>query len=1345
MLPLVDIDGNLDSTIMSHSLFETSEEKNTRLHSERDGGDEICVIGSSLDVSSVHFPIGSGPLFSFGMQNEERSDFDLANVRINTMLTSSSLLNVTSQRTPLSENENRFGSVMQQEIVGCCVSHCSNHDSGTTMLDVNFGGDLRSLNTSFSSCIRQSNAVESYANKNYTNKQRLTWLDASTVTSATFTLCTFREMTGAFGNSYGGAAILIFNIAASLSITQCSFHRCNVTAQNDDGGAIFVRLPDSSNNTLKVEKSSFTECKTIGESANHGGSIFTREPKQLSITNSFFEKGKAQYDSAVTIYSSSISVFSNCSFVDCETLNRGTLGFYYNATISKLAYLCFRGCSSRDQPSSKDIYFHNLTLPSVSSKITNCDSTSGAPNVYFLATNASDSTLVPQITSTPTIDTCKVTFSGATATVTVTTKEVIGGAMGILLEGCLVPRLVFVQFGVNGENSSIGTATMSSGANGILPSATYSLRSFVLPGDVGSQLFSASATLKDANTTAITVNGVMLLEGLYSMLVQSTGSPINISLTRTNSLTLTGDAPLYPSSATGRLDWSMQYTIIRVEHEKSGTVSAVRRTNTLTFTTPSEQARIASVISRSLNGAKDEVTIVLSGFSLPSGTGSIFVKPLDGPALVEGLVTVSKATQCSAVFSVGWDENSTHLAFARTYLVQSASSNSVSIVVDSGISFVVPSPPVITSFVLPADCSSDSFSMSVTGLNLPSLETFIVALSSSRSFEISFVDGTTGTGTIKAGLPSEIQFNTTYSIVSVTKGGEHVLLNQTSLTTPLGPTLETVTTALNASNKNNVILTLTGSRMMIGQHTLSFVEQGQSTPINVSVSIDTTTAGSGEEVVFGGSKLKYGTTYTISLLTSDTLHFALDGSLTFQTPDEPARIVGIWVELDSSGNTTSITVRGRRIAKGSYTVKLNSESGPSLVVSFVDEMSDERNSSVSSVSNFGESAVLSFDTTYSLFSVVPTSSPSSSLLIDANPKSFMISESARITDITIGSLSDALRTTATLTMTGQALQPNRDYEIHLSGVPKTSSSTAANIEPDVRTITIRTDSSNPTKCGSKDVVFYPHDSADLLFGYKYSVDSVSHGGSTLLQNADLSICTPSEPARLSCIESCSLTASKDVVVVIVKGFALKQDTASMIVKSEDGNEFESDGKIEVKSSSECWIRFKASWEENTTHLAFVKNYKLNVGKGGSNDLIITPDLAFTVPSGPIITSISAPLTCLSSSFSVGIVGTDLPIESGFTMELVEGFSFVVDFDTSTTGNGTISASLPDQDMMEHIYQQNTQIQITLDACVVQSELRGFAAKVFTTMLVPESEEAQEFANMQMPQYLTPAAGALFHL
>ncbi|KAK2940402.1 hypothetical protein BLNAU_24682 [Blattamonas nauphoetae] len=126
------------------------------------------------------------------------------------------------------------------------------------------------------------------------------------------------------------------------------------------------------------------------------------------------------------------------------------------------------------------------------------------------ATRTSDNTLIPQITSTPTIDTCKVTFSGATATVTVTTKEVIGGAMEILLEGCLVPRLVYVQFSVNERIQQSGQRVCHLERAGFFRQP-LSLRSFALPGDV------------DANTTTMTVTGVTLLEGLYSMLVQSDG------------------------------------------------------------------------------------------------------------------------------------------------------------------------------------------------------------------------------------------------------------------------------------------------------------------------------------------------------------------------------------------------------------------------------------------------------------------------------------------------------------------------------------------------------------------------------------------------------------------------------------------------------------------------------------------------------------------------------------------------------------------------------------------------------------------------------------------------------
>ncbi|KAK2953838.1 hypothetical protein BLNAU_11241 [Blattamonas nauphoetae] len=478
-------------------------------------------------------------------------------------------------------------------------------------------------------------------------------------------------------------------------------------------------------------------------------------------------------------------------------------------------------------------------------------------------------------------------------------------------------------------------------------------------------------------------------------------------------------------------------------------------------------------------------------------------------------------------------------------------------------------------------------------------------------------------------------------------------------------------------NPNTARIELTGTKLGSGSYSMLVKDaSGKQTNMSLTLSSSTELSTSVSLYPITSAELKYGTNYTVTSVKRDTTSVLVRDGLSFTTPDEPARIVGIWVELDVSGNTTLVTVRGRQIAKGSYTVRLNSESGPWFDISFLDGVRDERNSSVSSVSIFGESPILLFDTAYSLFSVTPTSSPSTPLLIDANPNSFLISEPSRITGVTIRDFSDALKTEATLTMTGRALKPNTDYVMHVAGHPISASLMGANTEPDKRTITIRSDSSDPSGTGSKTIKFYPLPSAELLFGYEYIVDSVSLDGHTLLQNSDLSFSTPIEPARLLSIKTCSLTDSKDGLIVIVKGLALKQTSTLMIVESSDGDEIESDGEIDVKSESECWITFKVDWEENTTHLEFLKTYTLVGGRGGSSELIITPELSFTVPSGPIVQSISAPLDCASSSFSVGIVGTGLPIETGFKVELDGGLSFLVDFSSSTEGNGTISASLP---------------------------------------------------------------------
>ncbi|KAK2946912.1 hypothetical protein BLNAU_18136 [Blattamonas nauphoetae] len=548
-----------------------------------------------------------------------------------------------------------------------------------------------------------------------------------------------------------------------------------------------------------------------------------------------------------------------------------------------------------------------------------CDSTSKRPNVYDTNKHLNFSHLVPPPLSNPTF-VVDVSVREGTATVTATTTEEVKGTMGILLNGSNVPRLVFVQLGNSSQTSTTGSTVVYSGANGVLPQAEYELRASSLATNcfLPTSIHCAHASLSsDGDTADILVYGFNLGEGSYWMLIPNGDNTLNISLTRSNSTTLVGEAPLPPSTASGRLEWGTEFEIQTVMwHPQGGVEEEVRRTNTITFTTPNDPPHLLSFISRSLNGKKDELLISFVASALPVGTGTINVKRSNSNVLVEGVLTSDSVTQCTAVFSAAWTEDTTHLSFGKTYSVQSATIDSIDVVVDSEISSDVPNPPVITSFSLPVECSSDSFDIEVIGQNLPSSKTCTLALSDNHNISITFSSQTKGRGTMKASLPSEVQFDHEYSVLSMTKGEDHVLLNTTTFTTPLGPILNSISTDWKSPDKKEVLLTLSGSRMMSGKYTLTFHEQGTTAPLIISVSINTETSGSGSEMVYGGTKLKYGTTYEVISLTSDTLHFALAVSLRFKTPDEPSRLVKI-VKTDDDGlNSTTLTLSSRVLTEG---------------------------------------------------------------------------------------------------------------------------------------------------------------------------------------------------------------------------------------------------------------------------------------------------------------------------------------------------------------------------------------------------------------------------------------------
>ncbi|KAK2941530.1 hypothetical protein BLNAU_23565 [Blattamonas nauphoetae] len=295
---------------------------------------------------------------------------------------------------------------------------------------------------------------------------------------------------------------------------------------------------------------------------------------------------------------------------------------------------------------------------------------------------------------------------------------------------------------------------------------------------------------------------------------------------------------------------------------------------------------------------------------------------------------------------------------------------------------------------------------------------------------------------------STLKYGSLYSVVSLTSSSLHCLLaGPITFSTPAAPArIKTASCSLVGESERSCEVVLSGEALPAGT---SFSISLDEIDENGDVIADTTPISLSDK--FGGEiddsaltthtlsitlfpvpqLMKYSGRYRItslSISSAPTAPTAVEQTATFNVPAEPARIVGIWGKLDASGNTTSITLCGRQIARGSYTVKLNSESGPSFPISFSGEMSDETNSSVASVPIFGDSPVLSFGVTYTLFSVTPTSSPSTSLLIDASPNSFVISEPTRL--ISVSPLLSATLETVTLTLGGRCFDVG-DYSVKL--------------------------------------------------------------------------------------------------------------------------------------------------------------------------------------------------------------------------------------------------------------------------------------------------------------------------
>ncbi|KAK2941850.1 hypothetical protein BLNAU_23241 [Blattamonas nauphoetae] len=764
----------------------------------------LSVTGIDLALSSSNLVLGTGPLFSFGLSEglewgDTRNGFFAAE----TLLSSSRLMNMTSQRKEAFVGRNRerlFGSGVMQRMVGCGVDRCSNHNTGTGLADVNLGGSLRCLNSSFSSCVRTCSSPLSFENENITQTVigRQVIDSSSSVTSVTYTLCTFKDMILAEdGDSgTGGSAVHLFYSSSSLTITQCFFHRCKCTGNGADGGALYFECSDSNKQPFTITKSSFSECSVDSETFSCGGSFVCVYSSLLTISDSFFHKITAHNDGVGFLYYSPQTMLSNCAFVSCQAENRTGVLLINGISSIDLAFLLFRNNKCTNGTDKRDLLFAGMSSSIVNSNTVQfCDSTSGSPNVYINSVgDASD--LVPQISSTHTIESVDVTIEGDFANVTVTTTESISGRMGLLLSGMIVPRLVHVLFGNAEGVTRTGTGKVSSGANGVLPAAQYTNLSSAILGGSGPHVYHVECPPLDPNTASFLLNGFSLRAGDYFMEVQSSKHQLNITLSFSDTVSLIGEAPLYPATTSGRLDYETNYSILRIVWKPEGfsTTEEINQISNLWFVTPDEPARVESV-DWNLNSVHSAITIVMKGRQLFSNGQKVIVSSGGKDIESSDVIFEVSPTQCSVMFGIEPEDKPNQLKYGEQYELKSVGEESTAFVVNPSLFFTPVHPPTVTRIDASFTNAAGSLCVvSLSGYSLVVGTEYELTLNEHIVMTIGFISETKGESReVSIGQTGLFKYDTTYTVTSLSptkdEDGPIVVMGTLAFTTPTKPKL----------------------------------------------------------------------------------------------------------------------------------------------------------------------------------------------------------------------------------------------------------------------------------------------------------------------------------------------------------------------------------------------------------------------------------------------------------------------------------------------------------------------------------------------------------------------------
>ncbi|KAK2954928.1 hypothetical protein BLNAU_10067 [Blattamonas nauphoetae] len=731
----------------------------------------LAIRSVSLSLSNTRLVVGTGPLFDFG-------------------------------------------------IVSSSVELSTNHFFGTTIVDMNVGGDLLCSNSSFRHC--HSSLIPSSTHPTYILQHRSLSethyiFDSSTPSSAiVFQRCTFHSM---FAHEFDCIITLLYT-PSSLAISECSF--AEIQTSCSVGGIIsFVHSTPLA--PFSIEGCSFLKCSALAT----GGCVHVNSSTTATASSCYLENIKGVYSSItgggfffaqVPHTHVSNSVFDECGGKPVRGIGSG-VAFMLVPSL-KLDSLRFR---TQNAPNCSDVHFERSgTLGTLLPNVTNCDSTAMSPRCIIENYPVSETAdiLIPQPASNRTLRSIQTSLEddGISATLLATTSGAVKGTMLVLVDNSAnfesrddssppaIQRLLSFPFPSLATTSSL---TVTCGDWEVLQlGQTYSIIGSSIN---GTNLSSSSPTFDTPNPSRIVAivcrSGTALNHawlglvgrgvdaGTYTF--EIVGIDDFVVSVYFDGSTEVGTQNMFSTEVSvslfgegSKFSPNEQYEVNKVTKEGSNEPVFLCPSRLL-FTTPNPP-RLTEIGEVKFTDEKNEtVEIPLIGAELPDSSYTLVVSSSTGAQVpLTAVFSDSSNGKATAVVSSS-DGSGVDLLLGESYSIISLTNTDDTLIWLAPLSFTVPSIHLVSSVVLLPNSIHTSVAIELEGKGLKLDGMFEVVLSPQFSLLMMFDDPTTVLSPpILLGRENTLNFSTKYSLVSITRVGtseEIRVADAVSFTTPSRP------------------------------------------------------------------------------------------------------------------------------------------------------------------------------------------------------------------------------------------------------------------------------------------------------------------------------------------------------------------------------------------------------------------------------------------------------------------------------------------------------------------------------------------------------------------------------